>query len=207
MALTRGKVLSIGFSMAIATLWIAATSPGASASEAEEVKHEESHGHHRHHVAALLGAAIRDEHGVTEGGFAVGVDYEYRLHRLLGAGALVEVATGNIRDVVVMAPIFLHPWGGLKLVVAPGAEIASSGHAEFLLRVGGAYLFPLGDFSVGPDFVVDIVDGHPTFVAGLAFGVGFYDRLAWSRIARMFRVDLSSRNALGSNRTDLAGFE
>jgi hypothetical protein len=173
MALMRETVLSIGFAMAIATLWIVATSPGASASEAEEAKHEESDGHHRHHVAALLGTAIRREHGDTEVGFALGVDYEYRFHRLLGVGALVEVATGNIRDVVVMAPVFLHPWGGLKLAVAPGAEIASSGHTEFLVRLGGAYLFPLGQFSVGPDFVVDIVDGHPTFVAGLAFGVGF----------------------------------
>lgn len=157
----------------LAALWVGAVPRSAHASEAAEAGHGEADGHHRHHVAVLLGGAVRDEHGETESGFALGVDYEYRLHRLLGAGALVEVATGDIRDVVAMVPFFVHPWGGLKLVAAPGVEIRGNGEAEFLFRLGGAYLFPLGDFSVGPDFAVDIVEGHPTFVFGLVLGTGF----------------------------------
>ncbi|MBW2267572.1 MAG: hypothetical protein JRH16_03265 [Deltaproteobacteria bacterium] len=128
--------------------------------------------HHRHHVAVFLGGAVRDEHH-TESGFAVGLDYEYLLTHLLGAGLLVEVATGDLDTVTVVFPLVLHPWRGLRFVAAPGMEIPDHGDVEFAMRLGTGYHFPFGDLTVGPEFNVDLVEGEPTYVIGVSFGWGF----------------------------------
>jgi hypothetical protein len=142
-------------------------------SAASDEHHDEAQVHHRHHVSVLLGGAVRSEHGETESGFGLGAEYEYRIHPLVGAGALVEVASGSLRDVIVASFVAVHPWRGLLLVAGPGAEIPNEGDAEFLFRLGIAYHFTMDRFTVGPDFNVDLVNGHPTYVIGLAFGVGF----------------------------------
>ena len=41
------------------------------------------------------------------------------------------------------------------------------------MRLGTGYHFPFGDFTVGPEFNVDLVDGEPTYVIGVSFGWGF----------------------------------
>lgn len=143
--------------------------PAALASDPEE-GHEGIH--HRHHVAVFLGGAVRDEHE-TESGFAGGVDYEYRFTRLLGAGLLVEVATGGLREVLLAVPVALHPWRGLRFVAAPGAEIPGDGEAEFAMRLGVGYQVPVGRFTVEPGFNADLIDGTPTYVVGVSFGIGF----------------------------------
>ena len=144
----------------------------ALASESQEA---EAGVHHRHKVALFLGAAIRDEHEhETESGFALGVEYQYRLHRFLGVGALAEGALGEFRDVLLIAPISFHPWRGLRLVVAPGAEIPNEGSTEFALRLGAGYKIPIGGrFTLIPEFNADLIEGTPTYVFGANFAVGF----------------------------------
>ncbi len=132
----------------------------------------ETESHHRHHVALFLGGGVHDEDH-TESGFVAGLDYEYRLNHLLGAGLLVEVATGDLREVIVVFPFALHPWRGLRFVAAPGMEIPKHGDVEFAMRFGVGYQFPIGHFTIGPEFNADLVDGEPTYVIGLSFGVGF----------------------------------
>jgi hypothetical protein len=127
--------------------------------------------HHRHHVAVFLGAAVRDD-GDTESGLAGGVEYEYRISRLLGAGVLAEVATGGLRDVLVGIPVALYPWRGLRLVAAPGAGIPAEGGTEFALRLGVGDRFPIGRFAIVPEFNADLIKGTPTYVFGVSFGVG-----------------------------------
>lgn len=140
---------------------------------ASESEGAEAGVHERHEVGVFLGAAIRDE-DETESGFALGVEYQYRLARLIGVGALVEVATGELRDVLLIAPLSLHPWRGLRLVVAPGVEIPDEGSAEFALRFGAGYKFPIGErFTILPEFNADLIDGTPTYVFGATFAVGF----------------------------------
>jgi len=36
-----------------------------------------------------------------------------------------------------------------------------------------AYLVDFRNFSIGPEFNLDIVNGHSTYVTGVAVGVGF----------------------------------
>ena len=136
-------------------------------------------------LAPAAGGAEEDRHGislfiggVTEtgddgtSGFALGGEYEDRFHERLGIGALVELATGEVRDVVVLAPLIFHPLGGLALVAAPGAEI-DEGEAEFAFRLGIGYEIPAGPFSIAPEFNADIVEGDWTYVYGLSFGIAF----------------------------------
>jgi hypothetical protein len=85
----------------------------------------------------------------------------------------VEVATGDLREVIVAFPFALHPWRGLHLVAAPGMEIPKHGDVEFAMRLGAGYQFPIGRFTIGPEFNADLVDGEPTYVIGLSFGWGF----------------------------------
>jgi len=143
------------------------------AARASEQAHEAEHEYHTHHISVLLGAAIEPRHDEIESGFTYGLDYEFPPHRLFGIGALIEFTAGDLRGGVVMAPFFLHPWRGLALVVAPRAEFRDYRDAAFLVRVGTAYLFPIGRFSLGPEFSVDIVDREPIYVTGLVLGVGF----------------------------------
>ena len=74
---------------------------------------------------------------------------------------------------MVATPLTLHPWRGLRLIAGPGVEVRRDEPAEFLFRFGVGYLFHVGQFSVGPEFNVDVVEAHPTFVASLAFGYAF----------------------------------
>jgi len=139
---------------------------------AAEPDEGETESHHRHHVAVFLGGGVRDEDH-TESGFVAGLDYEYRLTHLFGAGLLAEVATGDLRDVIVAFPFALYPWRGLRFVAAPGMEIPDHGDVEFAMRLGVGYQFPIGHFTVGPEFNADLVDGEPTYVIGVSFGWGF----------------------------------
>jgi len=125
----------------------------------------------RHAIALFIGGATSTEDdGAT--GFALGGEYEYLFYSRLGIGALVELATGDVRDVVVLAPLTLHPFGGLALRVAPGAEI-TDGDTEFAFRLGIGYDIPVGPLSVAPDFNADLVRGDWTYVYGLSFRVAF----------------------------------
>jgi hypothetical protein len=101
------------------------------------------------------------------------MDYEFRFSRWVGVGALVEAASGDLRDAVVAGLIFVHPWKGLLFAAGPGAEISSHG-TEYLTRLGLAYQFPIaGRFTIAPNFNVDLVDGEPTYIYGITLGMGF----------------------------------
>jgi hypothetical protein len=150
------------------TLAFALAAPSAASSEPDDGESV----HHKHHMAGFLGAAVRDEQEL-ESGFVIGLDYHYRLFPQLSAGLLVEAATGNLREVVVLAPVILHPWRGSYFLAAPGVEVPGGGNAEFALRLGLGYGFPIGAILVGPEFAVDLIDWKPTYVFGVAFGVGF----------------------------------
>ena len=148
----------------------------AAEARANEAVTEEAGGHefHRHHLGVFLGGGSRpEEHESTEHGFAGGIDYEFRFSKWVGVGFLAEAATGGLRDAVVAGMLFVHPWRGLLLTAGPGAEISSHG-SEFLARFGLAYQLPIGKrFTIAPNFNVDVVEGDPTYIYGLTFGIGF----------------------------------
>ena len=139
--------------------------------QAEEATHREhsSEFEHRHSVNFFMG----NTHDGSEDGFSVRLDYEYRLSETNGIGGLVEYASGELDSWVVAAPLFIHPYKGLRLLVALGFEYGHS-ETEFLVRTGIAYEFKMGErWTITPEFNIDFVDSDEKYVYGVAFGYGF----------------------------------
>jgi hypothetical protein len=135
------------------------------ASGNEHGDHEEFHPHR-------LELSLGNTHEHGEDGFTVGLKYEYRLQELFGIGAFWEYAAGHFDKWNAALPIFIHPYRGLRFVLAPGLEHRDDEN-EFLFRTGVAYEFEIGRWSITPEFNVDFVDGEEAYVYGLSFGWGF----------------------------------
>ena len=133
-------------------------------------QHEEVHHGHKNHLSLFLGNT-HNYHG--EDAFTVGLDYEFRLHTLLGVGALVDHAAGDIGSTVAGAGIFLHPWGASRLLVAAANE-HHHGEDAFVVRVGATYDFHVAGWSISPTVNVDLLEGgEENWVYGLGIGRGF----------------------------------
>lgn len=144
---------------------------------------EGERGYHRNHGAAFLGASTHLEDDDT--GLTLGVEYVRRFG-LWGAGVYVEMASSRLeRDAILGVPVFLYPWRGLSLFVAPAAQVVSvdvetdgetevEREIELLLRFGTGYWFELNEtVAIAPTFMADHVSGHWTLVYGVSLGVGF----------------------------------
>lgn len=123
----------------------------------------------RNRVELFLG----NTHEEGENSFSTGLSYEYRFHEFLGVGGLVEFAGMNAREWVFAIPLSIHPYKGLCFTLAPGLELPKEDKNEFLFRVGVAYEFEIGRWSITPEFNVDFVGGEEALVYGLSFGYGF----------------------------------
>jgi hypothetical protein len=165
----------------IAMAFLVTISPMAIADDAhEEGAHEEgTHEFHRHHMALLVGNTHSDK---SDYGPAFGLDYEYRFNKWLGIGGLIEYAGGDFDHLLLVAPLYIHPYKGWLLNVAPGTDIHKEHEdhgkeektRDWIVRTGVAYQFPIGDsYTIAPEFNVDFSEHETTLAYGLAFGVGF----------------------------------
>lgn len=141
---------------------------------------------HKNHLSLFTGGTTESSDGSTSTAFSLGLDYERRLSRLVGlAGGGELVFGGEQREALVGLYFLLHATEGLVLAAGPGLEFAKEGHAEGEdesgtethagLRIGVVYEFEVGHrYSIAPSIYTDFIEGkEPTFVWGLAFGVGF----------------------------------
>ena len=114
-----------------------------------------------------------EDHGHSETGFSVGLDYEFRFVRRWGVGGVLEgVLFSDVRDLVFAVPLSWHPIDALKLSAGPGLE-TDGHHNEFLFRFSMAYGFEVWKYSLSPELAVDITEEAETLVFGLSFGRGF----------------------------------
>ena len=119
-----------------------------------------------------LFVGITDDRG--DNVFSMGLDYEYHLSELIGVGALVDVAGGDVRSSVLGIPVFFHPVGGLFVLVAPGIEFQVDGDNEFLVRLGVGWEFEVSEkWILAPTVDIDFVDGDKVYVYGVAVGYKF----------------------------------
>ena len=156
---------ALGSVIALVILGILPIGPAA-AQEAEPL------GYKRNNFTFFIGGATRPENSGSESAFTGGGNYEYRFSQIAGAGVLVEVATGDVRDFVVLAPLYVHLLGRLRFVLAPGAEIQEN-DTDFAFRLGVGLNLASGRISFSPEFSADFVNGDPTYVYGLSLGFGF----------------------------------
>ena len=156
-------------SVVIAAVVVTATRPAIADDPQGEEDHDAVAGHHmhNHHIAVFGGATAAED--ATAATF--GADYEYRFQRWIGATALVDLAFFEHLETILGAGAVVHPVAELKLVAAPGVEIAD-GHSTFVMRVGAAYDLRIAQFSISPTYNADIADGHVAHVFGAAVGYG-----------------------------------
>ena len=153
--------------------YLAVAVPPLFAAEQTHTTERESGHYHRNMVELFLGDTYEDARHESEKGITVGFIYERRLSSLLGVGGFYEYAAGDFDKWSIGVPLFIHPYGGWRLDLAPGLE-HREGDDEFLLRTGVAYEFGLSErWALVPEFNVDFVDGEEAFVFGLSFGFGF----------------------------------
>ncbi len=128
-----------------------------------------------HHLSLVLGGTHINAADETE--FTFGVDYEYRINTLIGVGAVVEHAVGDIDATTLLAVSDVHLWRGLALQIGPGVEFVDEGEETetFAIgRIGALYEIEFGEgFTISPQFHYDISSGEDAFVFGFAFGRAF----------------------------------
>ena len=116
-------------------------------------------------ISLFLGASSNSEATA----FTIGVDYQYRISRVFGVGAILDYAAGDIKSTLVAPALFLHV-KDLSFTVAPGAEF-SDDETTMALRLGAQYEFELSRFSISPGIFYDTErGGEHTWVYGLSFG-------------------------------------
>lgn len=126
--------------------------------------------HGRHHLSLLLA----DTHVSGEGDNpTLGVDYEYRVNELVGVGAILEKAYGELDATTLLAVADIHFQNGLIVQVGPGFE-RKDDESVLVARLGVLYEFEFENLTLSPQLHWDYHQHEPNAViAGAAFGVAF----------------------------------
>ena len=159
--------------LAVSCLFLVVSAQSASADE------EEEEGAEKKNVLSLIlgGTSDRDENV-----FTVGLDFEHRIHPLLGVGAVIEYATDDLDAVTLIGALDLHIWKGFAIQTGPGVEFAGEEEEEdgattstnrryFIYRVGAVYEFEFGRLLLTPQVHYDYSSGNDAVV--YAMGLGF----------------------------------
>ena len=149
---------------------------GESHEAIEEYGEEHGKHLHKHHLAVFVGSTEAEEHHGEKGDpdFTLGVDYEHRLSSLFGVGGMFDWVVEGRREFL-LGPIgFLHPYKGLKLFAAPCYQRIREGEeGNFVFRVGAAWDFEIGKYSLAPNVIYDFAGEHGFLVLGVTLGRGF----------------------------------
>lgn len=161
----RTSIAMLWFVLSVATL---ACNTYGSDSTSESEEHHAPHG--PHHISLLAG----DTHVDGEGDNAtLGLDYEFRVNALLGVGAVVERAFGEMDATTALFVADIHIWEGLCVQAGPGVEHASE-EDIFVSRLGLLYEFEFKKYTLSPQLHWDYHDGaENAIVAGIAIGYSF----------------------------------
>jgi len=143
-----------------------------------EGEHEEGHGEeheHKNHIALFIGSTqAEDEHGERDDPqFTLGLDYERRLTRIFGLGALLDVVVEGHREAIVGVAGVFHA-GRAEFVVAPAGErVRDTGDWEAVVRLGFLFEFEAGRVALKPSLYYDETEEGGTLVLGLTISKGF----------------------------------
>lgn len=140
---------------------------------------EDDHGHHKNHVALLVGNPQEVKDGERTSGGMLGLAYERRLNdRWNFIAAWEQEAFGDrtARHAIIFAGATYGITDNWLVFGGPGAEGRKLGERDhFLVRVGTTYKIHLkGGFSLAPELSIDFVDdGTRVYVFAIALGYGF----------------------------------
>lgn len=154
----------------ISILLLLCLSPAYAVAQIDVEHHEDK----PHHLSVVLAGTHID--AADETAFTLGVDYEYRINRLIGVGAVAEYAFDDIDALTLLAVADVHLWRGLALQIGPGVEFVDEGEETetFAIgRIGALYELDFEGYTISPQFHYDISSGEDAIVFGLALGVAF----------------------------------
>lgn len=122
----------------------------------------------------IPGVFVGATHVKSETEFTFGLEYEYKLNKTWGVGAVYERSNGahhNDGVAVALASIYYHPNKNIRLGAGIGQERVGGGHPheENLYRLSAAYDFHFQGFGVAPTVAVDFVGGDEALIFGVAF--------------------------------------
>lgn len=134
--------------------------------------HETSHAR-KQHLSVFLGDTVLLRPGESDyNAFTIGVDYEYRVNQLFGAGFVAEYATGPIDATSLLAALDVHIHKGLVMQLGLGVEFIE-GTSNELGRIGVLYEFEFGHTTLSPQFHWDVTSAEDSLVFGIAIGRNF----------------------------------
>jgi len=141
---------------------------GNARSEQAEEEDEEPF---KRRTASVVTRVVTDER--SDGGSAIGLEYECRFHENSGASAFAEYVAGTL-DVGVFGVMGnLHPTERLLIGIGPGLE-TNQEETRALMRLGGSYEFEADEIFVAPAVYWDwLGGGDHVFVFGLNFSTKF----------------------------------
>jgi hypothetical protein len=156
----------------VAILWIVTIPVFAAEPQPGDKEKPEWAEEGRNEISIFLGVTESQD---FERGFSVGIDYERRLSRLFGIGAVVEYTGSDLREGVGGITLSFHPWKELKIVAAPGVVLETAdGTEEALLRIGAEYGFGIGKgWEIAPAVYYDFTSGDNALVIGAGFAKRF----------------------------------
>jgi hypothetical protein len=111
-------------------------------------------------------------HEEGEDEFTIGLDYEYRFSQYFGIGLLGEYVGEDAREGVGMGLLFIHPYKGFRFLAGAGVKPKAE-ETKFIWRLGIGYRFPIGNWTIAPEFNLDFTEGRTVEVYGVSFGYGF----------------------------------
>lgn len=103
----------------------------------------------KNEISVFLGAITNSDATA----FAIGLDYQYRINKVIGVGGLVDYASGDIESLLLGPALFLHAWH-FEFTIAPTLEFSGDDTA-YPIRVGVAYEIELPVVSISPSVYFD----------------------------------------------------
>ena len=100
----------------------------------------------------------------------LGGQYEYRITKEWGAGALTDITFGSDTSFVLGGAGYWHPVKPLTLLAAPSVDFNND---DFFVRIGGSYDFEVKDFLLGPAVYVDLGAKNTPVMLGLVVSFDF----------------------------------
>ncbi len=71
-----------------------------------------------------------------------------------------------------MGLLFIHPYKGFRFLAGAGVKPKAE-ETKFIWRLGIGYRFPIGNWTIAPEFNLDFTEGRVVEVYGVSIGYGF----------------------------------
>jgi hypothetical protein len=121
-------------------------------------------------LASVVGGFTTQDLDGQSNGFTFGAEYERRLHKWYGVGAVVQWTIGGPRDFLVGPAFTLHPTGPFRVAMVVAGEEAA-GDWAFLYRLEFFYEFRVNEHWVAaPSLAVDFGRGRRIVFIGVSLG-------------------------------------